>query len=121
VVIIDSPPSIVADAQLLAAKVDGVLLVVQPGKTHAGAARAMREQLDRVGAHIIGVVFNRIPRNRGYYYGSYHYYSPYYYQNDKYLTGDVVTATSPEVVAPREKPSQSLLSRVWKQQGRSDK
>ncbi|HET9913022.1 MAG TPA: polysaccharide biosynthesis tyrosine autokinase [Anaerolineales bacterium] len=121
-VIIDSPPSIVADAQLLAAKVDGVLLVIQPGKTHAGAAQAMREQLDRAGAHIVGAVFNRIPRSHGYYYGSYHYYSPYYYQNDKYLTGkDVVAAASPEVIAPREKPSQSLLSRVWKQQSRSDK
>ena len=42
VVIIDSPPSLVADAQLLAAKVDCVLLVVQPGKTHTGAARATR-------------------------------------------------------------------------------
>ncbi len=122
VVIIDSPPSIVADAQLLAAKVDCVLLVVQPGKTHAGAVRAMREQLDRAGAHIVGAVFNRIPRSHGYYYGSYHYYSPYYYQNDKYLSGkDVVAATSPEVVAPREKPSPSLLSRLWKQQSRSDK
>ncbi len=87
IIIIDSPPSIVTDAQVLAAKVDGVALVVQPGKTHAGAVRAIRDQLDRAGAHIIGVVFNRIARERGYSYGGYHYYSPYYYQNDKYLTG----------------------------------
>ena len=69
VVIIDSPPSLVSDAQILAAKVDGVLLVVQPGKTHAGAARAMREQLARAGARVVGAVFNRIPRSHGYYYG----------------------------------------------------
>jgi len=87
VVVLDSPPSMVADAQVLAAKADCVLLVVQPGKTHAGAARATREQLIRAGANIIGSVLNRIPRTRGYYYGGYRYYSPYYYQNDKYLTG----------------------------------
>jgi succinoglycan biosynthesis transport protein ExoP len=122
VVIIDSPPSLVADAQLLAAKVDGVLLVVQPGKTHADAAHATREQLDRAGAHVVGAVFNRIPRSHGYYYGGYRYYSPYYYRNDHYLTGsDVVATASPDVVAPREKTPQSLLSRLWKQQSQSDK
>ncbi len=87
VVIIDSPPSLVSDAQILAAKVDCVLLVMQPGKTHIGAARATREQLDRAGARIVGAVFNRIPRSRGYYYGGYHYYSPYYSRNDQYLSG----------------------------------
>lgn len=122
VVIIDSPPSLVSDAQILAAKVDGVLLVVQPGKTHAGAARAMREQLGRAGARVVGAVFNRIPRNRGYYYGGYRYYSPYYYQNDRYLAGGEPAAAAPaEVIAPREKPPQSLLSRLWKRQNPSDK
>lgn len=90
VVVIDSPPSIVSDAQVLAAKVDCVLMVVQPGKTHAGAARVTREQLDRAGAHVVGVVFNRIPRSQGYYYGGYQYYSPYYSQNSHYLNGDEV-------------------------------
>jgi polysaccharide biosynthesis transport protein len=78
VIVIDSPPSIVSDSQVLAAKADGVLLVVQPGKTHMGAARATREQLERAGARVVGAVFNRIPRNRSYYYGGYKYYSPYY-------------------------------------------
>ncbi len=122
VVIIDSPPSLVSDAQILAAKVDGVLLVVQPGKTHAGAARAMREQLGRAGARVVGAVFNRIPRNRGYYYGGYRYYSPYYYQNDRYLAGGEPAAAAPaEVIAPREKPPQSLLSRLWKRQNPPEK
>jgi capsular exopolysaccharide synthesis family protein len=121
VVIIDSPPSLVSDAQILAAKVDGVLLVVQPGKTHAGAARAMREQFDRAGARVVGAVFNRIPRNRGYYYGGYRYYSPYYYQNDRYLAGGEAAAAPAEVIAPRAKPPQSLLSRLWKRQNPPEK
>ncbi|MEW6285011.1 MAG: polysaccharide biosynthesis tyrosine autokinase [Chloroflexota bacterium] len=85
-VIIDTPPSLVADAQVLAAKVDAVLLVVKPGKTSAEAARSSMELYRRAGARVVGVVMNRIPRNRSYYYGGYKYFSPY---NDSkgYFTG----------------------------------
>ena len=73
VVIIDSPPFVVADATVLAAKVDGVLVVMQPGKTHAEAARAMLAQLNRAGANVVGVVLNRVSRQNGAYYGYYRY------------------------------------------------
>lgn len=120
VVVIDSPPSIVSDAQILAAKVDCVLLVVQPGKTHAGAARAMREQLERAGAHIVGAVFNRIPRQHGYYYGGYRYYSPYYSQNNQYLNGDDVSAEPvPEAAQPEALP-ESILRKVLERQNPSN-
>jgi tyrosine-protein kinase len=76
--VIDSPPFLVSDATLLAAKVDGVVLVVQPGKTRASALAASLEQLDRVNANVLGVVFNRIPRNKGYYYGGYQHEGNYY-------------------------------------------
>jgi capsular exopolysaccharide synthesis family protein len=76
-VVIDTPPSLVADAGVLAAKVDAVLMVVQPGVTHAEAARVTLETFKRAGARVVGVVLNRIPRNRNYYYGGYRYYSPY--------------------------------------------
>lgn len=75
VVIIDSPPFVVTDSTVLAAKVDGVLLVIQPGKTHAEAARTMLAQLNRAGAHVVGVVLNRVPRSTGSYYGYYRYES----------------------------------------------
>jgi capsular exopolysaccharide synthesis family protein len=87
VVIIDTPPSLVADAQILAGKVDAVLLVIQPGKTHAETARACLETLNRSGARIVGVVMNRIPRNRGYYYGGYRYYASHK-ENKRYYTPD---------------------------------
>lgn len=77
--IIDCPPFLVSDATQIAAKVDGVIIVVQPGKTTIHTLAASLEQLDRVGAKILGIVFNRIPRNRGYYYGGYEHYSKYYY------------------------------------------
>jgi len=77
-VVIDSPPSIVADVQVLSAKVDGVLIIIHPGHTQSNSALAMVEQLRRANAPILGVVLNRIPRGRADYYGGYHHYSPYY-------------------------------------------
>jgi len=93
VIIIDSPPTLVTDAQVLASKVDGILIVVQPGHTHADSALAAIEQFERAGGRILGVVFNRIPRSRSYYYGGYRYYSPYYSAGGSYhyLSEDVET------------------------------
>lgn len=83
-VVIDTPPMLLADAQVLSSHVDGVLFIVQPGTTHTDSARTTVEQLTRANARMLGVVMNRIPRNRAYYYGGYRHYSPYYYYNKKY-------------------------------------
>jgi succinoglycan biosynthesis transport protein ExoP len=79
-VILDSPPvGVVTDPVLLAARVDATLLVIEPNKTHMGAAQHAVEQLLRAGANVIGLVFNNVPFKRaGYYTGQYYYYSDYY-------------------------------------------
>lgn len=77
-IIIDTPPSLVSDATILSAKVDGVILVIQSGKTNIAHARAALEQLNQVDARVVGVVLNCIPRNRADYYGGYKKYSNYY-------------------------------------------
>lgn len=92
-IIIDTPPSLVADAQVLAAKVDAVLIVIKPGKTTAEAARSSMELYRRAGARVVGVVLNRIPRNRSYYYGAYKYYSPYSESKDYFSGSDLEEAT----------------------------
>ncbi len=69
-VILDSPPSLLADAAVLAARADGVLLVVQSNKTQMNQAMAMIEQLKRVGARVVGVALNRINSHETYYYYS---------------------------------------------------
>ncbi len=116
VIVIDSPPSIVSDSQVLAAKADGVLLVMQPGKTHAGSAQATRDQLERAGARVIGAVFNRIPRNRSYYYGGYKYYSPYYRHSgyDHYTENGPGADVHQEEAAPQDSaaPSPSWFGRL---------
>jgi capsular exopolysaccharide synthesis family protein len=84
-VVFDSPPVLaVTDAVVLAPRVDGVLLVVKPGVTKLAACRQSIEQLQRVGANLLGVVFNdveirRLNYNYQYYQG---YYSGHYYQDD---------------------------------------
>lgn len=87
-VIIDSPPSLLADASVLAARADGVLLVVQSNKTQMNAAMAMIEQLKRVGAHVVGVALNRINSHETYYhYGNLKNYTNYAYDVEKTQPG----------------------------------
>lgn len=74
IVIIDGTPFVVSDAVILSKKVDGVLLVIRYGFTRKESAQAVIEQLDRVGARVLGVVFNRIPRVSENYYLGYRYY-----------------------------------------------
>lgn len=102
-VVIDTPPALVSDAQVLAAKVDAVLIVIQPGVTNAEAARSAMESYKRAGARVVGVVLNRIPRNRSYYYGGYKYYSPYS-ESKGYFSGkasDVLEMEEIDSILPR--------------------
>ena len=55
--IFDAPPlSEFGDALAVAARVDAVLLLVHSGRTKRAAAQRAKESLDRIGAHILGVV-----------------------------------------------------------------
>ncbi|NLN70196.1 MAG: polysaccharide biosynthesis tyrosine autokinase [Chloroflexi bacterium] len=83
-IVIDTPPAIVTDAQILASKTDGLIYVIRPGKTRALIAKTPLEEFNRVGVNLLGVVMNRIPHNRGYYYGGFEYYSPTIYGSEKY-------------------------------------
>src|SRR5574341_213617 len=89
VLILDCPPFLVTDATIMAAKADGVLLIVRHGYSRKKAARIAVEQLKRAEARVIGVVLNRIPRNvDGYYAG--------YYKNQAYYGEEEETVRSEE-------------------------
>jgi len=92
IVVIDSPPMLVSDAQILSSRIDGIIFVIRPGKTHTGAAISPLDELKRIEAKVLGVVLNRIPRNRSYFYGGYRYYSPDYANND-YLYKDTPSSS----------------------------
>ncbi|MBK9711895.1 MAG: polysaccharide biosynthesis tyrosine autokinase [Kouleothrix sp.] len=73
VVVFDSPPALpVVDATILARACDATLLVVLAKRTRSGALRRTREQLAQAGAHVLGVVLNRVPNTRGSAYYSYY-------------------------------------------------
>jgi Mrp family chromosome partitioning ATPase len=67
-IVIDAPSINVADSWVLASKVDGVLLVIQPRMVQFSEARRSLEQLKRAGAKMLGVVLYHNPRNLAYYY-----------------------------------------------------
>ena len=78
VVILDSPPALpVADACILASKVDGTMLVVDSSKTRAQALRRAKEALAKSKTRLLGAVLNKLKRRGG---GQYYYY--YYYSAD---------------------------------------
>jgi len=113
VVVMDSPPSMVADAQILSAKVDGVILVVYPSHTQVDAALATVEQMKRTGARILGVVLNRIPQNDSYYYTGYHYYHLPYYSTKKAKAKDLEPQLqTPALNKPIIRPQVDLMQ-VW--------
>jgi succinoglycan biosynthesis transport protein ExoP len=63
-IIIDSPPMSDANANILAAQTDGVLLVIQSGRTKISSAIGSIQQLKRQGAPILGIVINRSPEGQ---------------------------------------------------------
>lgn len=76
-VLFDSPPALaVADASVLAAKVDGVMLVVDTGRTRAQALQRGAEALGRSKTRVLGAILNKLRgRGHGYYSYAYYYYA----------------------------------------------
>lgn len=76
VIIIDSPPiQAVTDAQILATKVDGVILVVKAESTNRNSVLQAKDLLNKVRGNILGVILNKVENIKGKYY--------YYYGEDE--------------------------------------
>lgn len=82
--ILDAPPvNTVTDSQLLAARVDGTILVVPQGIADKNGVRRAKQMLETVHANILGAIMNRVTaqKSEGYYGGNYYggnYYGGYY-------------------------------------------
>lgn len=88
IVLIDSPPVLpVTDAAVLAQEVDGVLLVVDAGKTRRKMVQQAVEELDQVKANLIGVVLNGVSARHASYYHKYQSDKPKSRQRRKKLLG----------------------------------
>ncbi len=74
-IIVDAPPlGLVIDAAVMASSCDGAVIVVNTGHIKYRMAQGVKEQLEKSGCKILGVVLNQIDRKRtvghedGYYY-----------------------------------------------------
>jgi non-specific protein-tyrosine kinase len=77
-VVIDTPPMLlVADALALGPLVDGVLFVADSEHTSRSAVAHSREQLEQVGAPVIGSVLNNFDPSKAKAYRHYGYYGAY--------------------------------------------
>lgn len=74
VVIIDTPPLLAAaDAGSASSAVEGVMLLVDPGKTDTELLLQVRSELDRIGANVVGSIINREKTRSGRLFGRYDY------------------------------------------------
>jgi capsular exopolysaccharide synthesis family protein len=74
-IVIDSPPVLsVADARILGAIADGVVLVIKGGETPKPAVLRTKRLLQEVHAHLIGTLLNSVDVHSA----DYYYYSKYY-------------------------------------------
>ena len=80
-VVLDSPPvQLVADALVLGAQVDGVMLTVRAGKTPREQVAKARDKLQRAQVRILGVLLNRLEERDD------RYGHSYYSDGERYLS-----------------------------------
>ncbi|MGI3101162.1 CpsD/CapB family tyrosine-protein kinase [Companilactobacillus alimentarius] len=72
--IMDAPPvNTVTDAQVLSAQIDGVIMVVPQGIAEKAGVAHAKQLLDTVHANILGVIMNRVTKQKSQgYYGGYY-------------------------------------------------
>lgn len=81
IVLVDTPPLMLADARILGPGSDGIILVLRAGEVKLESVSAIEERLTSDGTRVLGTVLNNWdPRSNGY--GSYpdRYYKRGYYQ-----------------------------------------
>ena len=90
VTIFDGPPIMaLADAPILGAAVEGVLLVVEANRTTRPQVRATMRRMEIAGAHVLGVVLTRFKPERG---GEEYGYGYGYDYNPPLLPGETAPA-----------------------------
>lgn len=73
-ILIDTAPSnVVSDTPILATKVDGIVFVVNHGKTKKAELSSALRSIEQVGGNVIGVVLNKVPmKSKQFGYGRYY-------------------------------------------------
>ncbi|NLI41934.1 MAG: CpsD/CapB family tyrosine-protein kinase, partial [Caldisericales bacterium] len=67
---------VTSDVSLVGNKLDGIVLVVKPGRAIRDGLRIVIDNLKTVGVRILGVIVNGVDeKNSSYYYHYYYYYN----------------------------------------------
>ena len=80
-VVVDTPPlGSVIDGAVVAKQCDGAALVIESGAVSYRLAQSVKDQLDKAGCSVLGVILNKVNLNSNSYYGNYYgkYYGKYY-------------------------------------------
>lgn len=79
-IIVDTPPlGSVIDAAVVAKNCDGTMLILESNAISYRFAQRVKDQLDKAGSRILGVVLNKVEMSSRGYYGHYgRYYGKYY-------------------------------------------
>ena len=97
IVILDTPPSMMADALIVSTQADGVLVVVSTSETGKREIVRTSEMLQQSGARVLGLVLNKLSQNDSSDYGYYRYEA----YGDYLKSGD---APQPPAAAPGSLP-----------------
>ena len=79
-IFMDTPPVLsVTDATILAAEAEGTILIVSHGSTPIEMVKTAKKALEKVNAHLLGVILTQATLKNG----SYYYYYDYEYGHDE--------------------------------------
>ena len=122
--LIDAPPlGMVIDAAVMASVCDGAVLVLNAGRIKYRMAQDVRNQIQRSGCKILGVVLNQVGKKGASSYGGYYhskYTDTYYGYHDSQkgkTTGTVSKSAAPQSqqarpAAPSAQPNGQTVRRV---------
>jgi len=104
--ILDTPPVIaVADALVLAPRVDGVLVVVDANKTEREALSFTRREIEQAGGRIIGGVYHKFDPSRA---RTYQPYYQYYYSGKYFQDGEAKRERRPRRRSTRARSHENI-------------
>ena len=111
VVIFDGTPSVlVTDAIILSRMVTSTVIIAEYNKTKMTNLKQVKEDIEKVGGKIAGVVLNKIPvKGRGYGYGKYGY-GKYGYGYGTYGYSSYGSSVLPSVV--KENPIKTIFKKI---------
>ncbi|HEY8961588.1 MAG TPA: hypothetical protein VIM57_05220, partial [Luteolibacter sp.] len=105
-VLVDSPPILgVSDASVLASEVDLTMIVIQHRKLPRNMLMRVKQAVENVGGHVIGVVLNNVDVRSDSQYQYYTSYYTYYAPSETPAPMPVAASTPAVAVGARPQPA----------------